>query len=348
MGMFESNKQEGNGMCWDRIVFCPNQGIEGLTTSVIANVLTGEGGIFPVGLVEVFKRRYEIMQTQFMQSCCAQPELWSQGELRLADVSRYHDALLEIPADHLAFQNDPRWMRILQNPCVGHDLPVWMCGPRPIEGRRVMVVAQDPLRTGHGTGKLLLSTPFGLHSADYRDNDGGLLMQLALQLMEDGCTLYFTDFMKIYNRKPEPLKVDRRTERLKSPCKGCQYFNECIQRRDEVSRGKRKIKREYSVRYKECLNREIELFNPNVIITFGVDAAKVLHPEMFRGNGGQTFSELVAPNPWVCGWASGNCGLRRHCIALLHPSGTNANALNRIGGAGEFIQYCTRAINQFF
>lgn len=341
-------------MCWNDVVFCPDGVVNGLTANKVVDALAGENKIFPVGLREVFRRRYSIMRDPkvFMQSCCEHPELWKQGSLHLADVGKHRDALLEMPT-HPMFDGDAEWKDILKNPCVGHDLPVWMHGPKPRKGRRIMIVSQDPLRTGHGAGKLLLSTPFGFHSADYRDNDGDLLMHLALRLMENGYLLYFTDAMKIYNRKPEPKKIDKKTGKQKSPCKDCEHDEECNRRRDEIGRAKNEIQKNFKERYKQCLAEEISLFDPDVIVTFGEPAAKALLPDVFghkkkddsarnEKGGKRTFSNMVAPDPWRDSYEG------KTSISFLHPSRTNGKALKLIGGADRFVEHCASVLDKFF
>ena len=341
-------------MCWNDVVFCPDGVVNGLTANKVVDALAGENKIFPVGLKEVFLTRYEKMRDPkvFMQSCREHPELWRQGSLRLADVGKYRDALLEIPT-HPLFDDDDEWNEILKYPCVGHDLPVWMHGPKPCKDRRIMIVSQDPLRTGHGIGKLLLSTPFGFHSADYRDNDGDLLMHLALRLMENGYLLYFTDAMKIYNRKPEPKRIDKKTGKQKSPCKDCEHYEKCKRRRVEIGRAKNEIQKNFRERYKQCLAEEISLFDPDVIVTFGEPAAKALLPEVFcckkktdsprsKKGGNRTFSNMVAPEPCQGSYEG------KISFSFLHPSRTNGKALKLIGGADRFVEHCASALDKFF
>lgn len=337
-------------MCWNDVAFCPNDCIKCLTERTVVDILIRENRVFPFGLTEVLLERYRKMRDHFLDSCVTHPDFWKQGDLRLADVKRYRDALLVIPATHSAIKGNDEWKDILKNPCVGHDLPVWMHGPKPCKNRRIMIVSQDPLRTGHGAGNLLLSTPFGFHSADYRDNDGDLLMQLALRLMGGGFVLYFTDAMKIYNRKPEPLKLNKKTKKEESPCKGCAHYDECMTRCNEVGISKRRIQRDFKTRYNTCLADEIRIFNPDVILTFGKSAAMTLFPTAFGptnvvqgiGLNRLTFTNMVAPMPW-----------RDHyseipTLSFLHPSRTNGNALKTIGGVDKFIEHCVDVVNDFF
>ena len=337
-------------MNWNDVIFCPDDYTKKMSVNAVVDALAGKDCVFPVGLAEVLRERYRKMREHFLDSCVTHPDFWRQGDLRLADVKRYRDALLEIPSAHSAFKGNDEWKDILKNPCVGHDLPVWMHGPKPCKNRRIMIVSQDPLRTGHGAGKLLLSTPFGFHSADYRYNDGDLLMQLALRLMGEGFVLYFTDAMKIYNRKPEPLKLNKKTKKEESPCKGCTNYDECMTRCNEVGISKRRIQRDFKTRYNTCLADEIHIFNPDVILTFGKPAAMTLLPTAFGcanrahdiGLNRSTFTNMVAPVPWRDNYSE------IPTLSFLHPSRTNGNALKTIGGADKFIEHCVDAINNFF
>ena len=300
-------------MDWKDVAFCSDKPIEGLNVDVesIVKTLSGDKRIFPAGLSSVFSDRYVRMRENFLESCVTHPEKWKQGDLCLSNTQEYKDALLEIPSTYSAFSNNHEWLDILQNPCVGHDLPVWMWGSKPNINRRVMIVSQDPLRTGHGNKKLLLSTPFGYHSAEYRNNNR-LMILLTLRLMEEGVILYFTDVMKIYNRKPEPLKLDPKTKRYKSPCKGCSHYNECISQRQQISKKKLSIRRGYMELYKECLNEEIKLFSPNVILVLGADTANSMKIDVAN------FKGRACPDPY--NYSYDVDGASYNCKVAIHPS----------------------------
>ena len=250
-------------MDWTEIEFCPESVLK---ETELVPVLVGAECVFPEGLESVFLERYCVMRNNFMTSCLKHKEAWQQGNYKLADVTRYSDALLELPISAPIWNAE--WMNILANPCVGHDLPIWMSGKKPICGRRVMIISQDPLRTGHGKGKLLLSTPFGFHSSDYRNER--LMMKLAYELMfKYGCVLYLTDFMKVYNREPMEIKNGK----ISGDCRGCVHYAECMKSKSLIAGNKKNIKKNFIKRYKECLHEEIKLFNPNVVLILGRDAA---------------------------------------------------------------------------
>ena len=257
-------------MNWNDVIFCPDDCVKGLNVSAVVDALAGKDRVFPVGLSEVFLERYRKMREHFRDSCIKHPDFWKQGDLRLADVKRYRDALLEIPAAHSAFKSNDEWKEILKNPCVGHDLPVWMHGPKVCANRRIMIVSQDPLRKGHNVGKLLLSSPFGYHSAAYRG--AKLIMGLALALMDEGCTLYFTDYTKIYSGPKEKIKLG---EKEKCHCKDCVYITECFKKFYGYWQRKFAIKQQFASQYLNCLRQEIRLFKPAVVVLLGNDVLKL-------------------------------------------------------------------------
>lgn len=323
-------------MCWNDVVFCPDGVVKGLTANAVVDALAGENKIFPAGLVEVFRRRYSIMRDRkvFMQSCCEHPELWTQGSLRLADVRKYREALLEIPT-HPMFDGDAEWKGILKNPCVGHDLPVWMHGPKPRKGRRIMIVSQDPLRKGHHVGKLLLSTPFGYHSAAYRGN--GFMMKLALCLMEAGCTLYFTDYRKIYSGPKDKMKpVDD------CHCTGCPHMKECLAKFDEYSKRKDAINQRFASLYHECLLQEVKLFKPTAVLLLGRDVLQ-LAANQFLFDAAVGNVELVKDGlPRMTYLGSPTIGKEAYRFyTTCHPTGTHMS----MEGEEKIAYYRTSIIN---
>lgn len=83
----------------------------------------------------------------------------------------------------------------------GHDMPTWMVKHGVKNPHRVMIISQDPLRTNQDSGKIVLSTPFGFHSADYRNIccQNHTLCYLVERLLEEAnACVYLTDCMKFY------------------------------------------------------------------------------------------------------------------------------------------------------
>ena len=78
---------------------------------------------------------------------------------------------------------------------LGHDLPFWITNIG-METKRIMLISQDPLRNGQASGIITLSTPFGMHSIDYRGNK--VYTQIIDGLIKKNCSVYLTDCHKLY------------------------------------------------------------------------------------------------------------------------------------------------------
>ena len=135
----------------------------------------------------------------------------------------------------------------------GHDLPVWL--GNPFGARHLMILSQDPRRNDNEmNGKEIgLSTPFGVHSLDWRSSYG-LLVALADNLIKSleergkSLSVYFTDVYKL--RGVDPLKGQ--------------------------GGEKSKTDKPNKERYIDILKREIGLFQPDVILTLGSEADIIL------------------------------------------------------------------------
>jgi len=141
------------------------------------------------------------------------------------------DVLLEVPIN--VFPN----LSSFSNSCdLGHDLPYWIEVNEKEKGR-IMLVSQDPLRKNQNPGVITLSTPFGMHSLDYRGNR--LMTQLVEQLLNCGYSVYLTDYHKLY------FKTSHRP----------------IVMGNEM----------------DIINEEIAFFNPTKIVALGIVAGNALH-----------------------------------------------------------------------
>lgn len=83
---------------------------------------------------------------------------------------------------------------------LGHDLPYWIEVPKLKEKGRIMLVSQDPLRNKQNPGVITLSSPFGMHSMDYRGNR--IMTQMVKMLLDNGYSVFLTDFNKLYGKNP--------------------------------------------------------------------------------------------------------------------------------------------------
>lgn len=102
---------------------------------------------------------------------------------------------------------------------IGHDLPVWMEGGSfkdenrkfaidevdseesfPKSENRLMVIGQDPARLEDWhKGKLTIASPWGLHyPLGYNRYHAKFYNHIVCPLLNGGCSLYVTDFYKLY------------------------------------------------------------------------------------------------------------------------------------------------------
>jgi len=162
------------------------------------------------------------------------------------------DALFECSKSN--FGKSKRIVDLLKCNDFGHDTPIWLdslCSSNNEEDtllnnkRRIMFISQDPKRNNRVSGNLYISTPFGFHCKDYRT---GKLMTNIIQGLfsnnKDIC-VYLTDFHKFYvNPSSSSLSIN-------SPL---------------ICNNKKK--------FENVLKKEIELFNPDLIVTFGNETTK--------------------------------------------------------------------------
>ena len=132
----------------------------------------------------------------------------------------------------------------------GHDMPFWMVRSKVIHAPHVMIITQDPRRTGQDEGILTLSTPFAFHSITYRKV----------------CCYNHTMFHFIRN--------------LIYDSNACVYITDCrkFYTSDDFVRSN-------AMRFKslfdDVLRIELSLFKADLIVTLGNDAAdsmKAKHP----------------------------------------------------------------------
>ena len=113
------------------------------------------------------------------------------GQFNVLDTK---DVLLEIPTNCFS------GLQTCQNyNDLGHDLPYWIEVPKEKERGRIMLASQDPLRKNQNPGFITLSSPFGMHSMDYRGNR--IMTQMVKMLLDKGYSVYLTDFNKLYGKE---------------------------------------------------------------------------------------------------------------------------------------------------
>lgn len=174
----------------------------------------------------------------------------------------YEDTItVPIPITHQDFKD--LTTRTEKRGAIGLDLPTWFNLKN--NDRRIMLVAQDPLRgntwysdvdkfpkgkTGRKEDYIcidaLVASPFGLHDKSWRDkkNGGGRMALLVEKLIEHGYGVYLTDCRKyfVYDHKESA----------------------------EYSKEKKSI-------YKAILQKEIGIVNPQRIVAVGNEAYDYCH-----------------------------------------------------------------------
>lgn len=128
----------------------------------------------------------------------------------------------------------------------GHDLPVWINNPQKAK-HRIMVLGQDPRRNSKemGSMEIGISSPFGLHSVYWRSSKKtGMIHQMAQCIIdkygEDVC-FYYTDILKL--RRTDSKDIDNKNTNI----------------------------------YKNILCKEIELYNPTIVLLLGKEAYNAYH-----------------------------------------------------------------------
>lgn len=140
---------------------------------------------------------------------------------------------------------------------IGLDLPTWL--NLKDNDRRIMIVAQDPLRGNkwysdaffkegdYVCTDALVASPFGLHNKSWRDkkNGGGRMKSLVEKLIQMGYGVYLTDCRKyfVYDHKESDIYSSRKKDLYKDILKkeieiimpkciaamGNQAYNYCVE-----------------------------------------------------------------------------------------------------------------------
>ena len=226
-------------MNFNEIDFCPAMGK--LNTKVVSALLAD--GLFAdsekaKGLLAA---RYE----QMKKNCGNVPHDDSRWNLDGIIADKVDKAAL-LPVPHARMGDCGTLVNQLWNhPDFGIDMPTWMVKRDVKNPRRVMIVSQDPLRTNHKAGTLVLSTPFGFHSADYRSiscQNRTLCCFVGLLLEECEACVYLTDCRKFYTSD--------------------NFVNS--------------HKRQFKGLFGKVLDDELEAFAPDLIVTLGNYAADAI------------------------------------------------------------------------
>lgn len=209
-------------------------------------------GNLPSAIINIIKWRYDEMRNSLFTSHLSYP---SSPFSNTAVLTNTKDVLLEI--DQAYFSGVSCLNNIWLYPNVGHDLPIWL--DRPLDKdypnepedafdfknqKRIMIIAQDPLRSIGGVGKMYISSVFGLHSKDWRRNL--ITTQIFNELLNEQCCLYLTDFNKMF------IDGSITSSKHVAPLK-------------EI--------------FSKTLKDEIDLFKPELVVTWGQQATNSLLSE---------------------------------------------------------------------
>ena len=130
------------------------------------------------------------------------------------------DALFECDKDLFSSSSKSSILPLFQYPNFGHDVPVWLEEDNndSEDVIKIMIVSQDPLRDRGDKGKILFSSPFGVHCRDYRTQPRECLMKIiggvwkTAKANNKKVIFYLTDFNKFFliniNSSIKTLKIN--------------------------------------------------------------------------------------------------------------------------------------------
>ena len=174
--------------------FCNECGLSYGVPRLVAERLLG------VEYLHRIENRYEQMRKCYD---CTYAEWQEAFTVELKTFGGYGDTTtVTIPIGNSQLGTD---IKALHKGAIGVDLPTWF---NVQDNKRIMLVAQDPLRNNKRYGECLdavISSPFGLHDRYHREwKKGGLMMVLLVEkLVNKGYGIYLTDANKffIYDHK---------------------------------------------------------------------------------------------------------------------------------------------------
>lgn len=234
-------------MDWETDVeFCPDMG--GLTIDNMAKAIA-EGVFSDERFASVLKARYEQMQAKFAGVSCKDygvPICGGETVAHLTNVVQRAkpDARLRVGRGLFCLPNGSVLSDLFTKPCFGHDMPVWFRNKKKTfdHEKKIMVISQDPKRTTtqDRIGTITLSTPFGVHSADYRRHTTNDVVSDFINYLGDSYGIvYLTDARKLYV--------------------GTGEVSEMVQEKGNHLR----------VKFDKLIIDEIGDFAPDLIVTFG-------------------------------------------------------------------------------
>lgn len=262
-----------------QVLFCDDN-----IVAVAEVVKTFVNNLHLESICKILLDRYSRMKKWYGKACANDSE-WEQTGCIIADTRRHKDVLLGIPRSLFAADNE-MWCGengILGREDVGLDLPTWMDLKGSKKAERIMIVASEPKRAIHTSENLWLSSPWAFHSKDYRDDQINQLVRTIVEsfMRDRQAVVYLTDYRKIYDA-------------------------------DGIAQ------KGYGSEYQKCLEKEISLFKPTVMIGYGSNAYRALKTGL-KGRPKYGFSHMVCNGPYEDEYDGGI-----QTLVFAHPSSLNA------------------------
>lgn len=169
--------------------FCNECGLSQDVPHLVAERLLG------VEYLHRIENRYEQMRKCYDYTCAEWQGVFTED---LKPFGEYDDTTsVTIPIGRSELGAD---IKALYKGAIGVDLPTWF---NVQDNKHIMIVAQDPLRSSKWYGECIdavISSPFGLHSLEHRQNArGGKMMDLLVKrLVANGYGIYLTDANKFF------------------------------------------------------------------------------------------------------------------------------------------------------
>lgn len=216
-----------------RDLFCNECGLSYDIPHLVAERLLG------VEYLHRIENRYEQMRKCYGYTCAEWQGVFTED---LKPFNGYDDTTsVTIPIGNSQLGAD---IKTLHKGAIGVDLPTWF---NVQDNKHIMIVAQDPLRNNKYYGECydaVISSPFGLHSLEHRQNArGGKMMDLLVKgLVANGYGIYLTDANKffIYDHKTTDEFSDAHIDE-----------------------------------YAEVMRQELEIVKPTVIVCLGRSAERM-------------------------------------------------------------------------
>ena len=232
--------------------FCGNFNFRNQVESLIYNDLFNVNGNSAVLFKNILKDWYE----KVICLRTADNSVWQSTSLppnTEIKIGKQKDALLDVDKSVFSPNNIISNLKQKAYTHIGHDTPVWIIPDSVNENLwdtlRIMIISQDPRRDLAGNG-VLLSTPFGLHCQAYYNGKIETRIAARLQNMQKNgkqISLYFTEAYKLFVKDPKN--------------NGSISMN---------------LLNGYDGMFKSILDKEIELFKPDLIVCWGSFSSNLL------------------------------------------------------------------------